>query len=309
MEMPSYDQYGKMFGPGPLGVAFAMDQMDLAKQFQDQKLKDNQQITRGRELSNLFEEQNMPTKLQKGILENQGMDITNRGNAVTTRIKEQTEGLQLDAAQKKLVMEAKKSDLDKLEIEAQRLAYSTNPAEREAGIQALKLHRDFIKLREEAAIDADKARTQHGYNVSMENLRHSNATSRQEKLAKLKADAQAARTNDKMTSDQYRAYLLREANARRAQGDYEGANALYQEAQYVTDLRASERPDPNVNKVDIGGAAGVPTVPPRPTPQPPGMGARPPAQVPAGLPPGAKQVGTSKGKPVYEVNGQRFILE
>lgn len=32
-------------------------------------------------------------------------------------------------------------------------------------------------------------------------------------------------------------------------------------------------------------------------------------QAPTGLPPGAKQIGTSKGKPVYEHNGKRYIAE
>jgi hypothetical protein len=63
-----------------------------------------------------------------------------------------------------------------------------------------------------------------------------------------------------------------------------------------------EKPDPNMSQViarklieaEKAKAQGQPAAP---------------AATPPGIPPGAKQIGTSKGKAVYEINGKRYIAE
>lgn len=307
MDMPSLDTYNKMYGLGPFAARMQEEQIGMAKMFQQGRQQKQAADLEATTLDNLYNQQTLGDRVSNQRALSQQNQTKAQSDALEFGMKEALQPFKLDAEQKKLVMQAKESELKEMELGAQELAYSSNPQEREAGLQLMRMHKEFVKLREQAGIDAQKAATQHGYNVSMENLRNKNLTERGERLAKIKADAGAARANNKMTSDQYRAFLLQQANQARANGDNEAAAMLYQEAQYVTDLRASERPDPNVNKVDIGGVAGVPTVPPRPTPQPPGIGAQP-RPVPQGLPAGAKQIGTSGGRPVYEINGKRFML-
>lgn len=201
------------------------------------------------------------------------------------------------------------------------MAYSPDPKIRAQGEQIIRLHRDFIKMREQNAFAAGEAEKQRKHAFAIEDVRNRNATARQRQLAEIKARAGAG--DEKLTTDQLRAKYIQLAQQAQAAGDFEAAAMFQDNVRYITSLRASERPDPMAGKPDVGAIANLPTVPPRAPVQPPTGGPvsnllypegqpNPVAnRQPAGLPAGAKQIGTAKGtgKPVYELNGKRFTLE
>jgi hypothetical protein len=120
-----------------------------------------------------------------------------------------------------------------------------------------------------------------------------------------------------MSTDQRRAWHQQQGFEAQQRGDFDAANMHYDQVRYLTEIRAFERPDPMAGRPDFS-AQGVPVVPQREAPVPPvpqdtrGPISRtlPQPAAPAQLPQGSRQVGTSRGKPVFETpDGQRFILE
>ena len=291
MDLPTYQQYDNMFGQGPLSTMYQLKDRDLAQMFQDQKLQQERLATEKSGLDNLFQQQNDPMKLEE-------QSLKNRGLGVDTRIKEGTEAVRLDAEQKKFILSANQADLDGMEVEAQRMAYSPDERIKEDGLRLLKMHKDFIKLREQAAIDEAKQRR---------------LFDQQERLQRMKADAAAkaaaarganvAKTSNLSADKQYAEYIRLAQEAQRS-GDNESAAYYFDWAQRINQDLQNRRPDPLAGKPDLG-ATGIPTTPPRPAPTMPASRGAPQPQIPAG----AKQIGTSQGRPVYELNGKRYTLE
>lgn len=283
MELPQYDQYEKWFGGGPLATHYGMNQMDLAKQFQDQKLLQEGHTTRKQELANLFDEQNNPIRLQQGQLENEGLGLKNRGLGVDTRIKEATEGLQLDATQKGLIQKAKQSDLDMMEIQGQQWAYSPDPKLRAQGEQLLRMHKDFVKLRDEQKFRADEAAKGRSHDFALEDRRAANAkalvgvrAAAKESSVKGVQDVYAAVQSGKVSPDKAAAAFGAAALQAEAQGDAEQAAVYRNAAAQMEQLSITTKPDMRAGKPDLGGA-GIATTPPRaptftpgpaPTPKP-----------------------------------------
>lgn len=280
MEMPPLDAYNNMYGEGPFAARLQREQIDLAKQFQMGRMADQEAITRGRELSNIFEEKNMPTKLQKGVLENEGMGHENRNKKVTADLAEQTFANKLDATQKKLILEAKQADLDEFELGAQEMAYSPDPNIRQQGLALMQMHKDFVKLREQSRLRMEEEGVAQKNRIQLEGVRQAGQDRRAQAIQRARAEARAG--TDKMTTDQLRAHYIRLAQEAQSRGEYDVANDLYGQAQYITQMRAYERPNPQEGKVDLGATAGVPTMPPREVPTPPGQAprqAKPPASL------------------------------
>ncbi len=149
VQLPGYDQYSKWFGEGPGGYAMASDQMDLAKLFADQSLQQQQNATQKGTLENLFQQQNDPQRLKELELKNQGTGFDNVTKGVASRINAATEDQKLKSTMAELASAASKSDLDGMEYNAQRMAYSKDPQEKARGEALLKMHKEFIKIREQ----------------------------------------------------------------------------------------------------------------------------------------------------------------
>lgn len=267
MELPQYDQYSRWFGEGPLAVHYGMDQMDLAKQFQAQKLEQEVQTAKQKQLANLFDEQNNPIRLRQNALNADTTEAQLGPLQTKSWIDSQTKEQQLRAQMSELAFKATKADLDGMEVAAQQMAYSPDPKVRAQGEQLLKMHKDFIKLREEQKFNADESAKQRAHQTALENQRNANALGRQQALAKAKLDAKAG--TEKMTTDQLRAHYIRKAQEARAAGDDVLANEFYAEAEYLTNLRASERPDTQAGQPDIGAITNLPTRAERAAPQRP----------------------------------------
>lgn len=270
MELASYDQYEKMFGAGPMSSSMAMQNDDLARMFQQDKLKAQQAATGKAELGTMFDRDTYDSRVKGKQYETEKAGYEASDAGVANRTNTATEGLQLDAKQKEMVTKASKADLDQFEYGAQRMAYSQNPTERAEGQRLLQMHKDFVKLRETQTHAASEAAKNRSHAFALEGQRHKNATERAQSLAKLKLDAKGS-SPEKLSSDQLRARYIAAAEKAKASGDFEAANALYAEAQYITQLRASERPDTAAGKPDVPAITGLPAVAPRAPVQPPGL--------------------------------------
>lgn len=252
MDLPSYDQYSKMFGGGPMSTHYAMNDMDLAQQFQQNKLVQEQENRKATELQNIFNEQNNPLKLDKARMENQGL-------GVDTRIKMGTEKEAFNAAQREFIMKASKADLDAMEYEGQRMAYSRDPNIRSQGETLLRQHKDFLKLRDEQKFRAQEAEKERAAEERAARIRASSG-----------GGSKTTSPFGKMTTDQYRAILLQKMEIARQNNDLNSYNESAQMLEYVNAMKLQEKPDPSANKPDLGGA-GIATIPPRPAPVIPPM--------------------------------------
>lgn len=268
MDMPGYTDYGKMYEMNPGAFWQAQDQLGLAKQFQSSRQQSQDLANERVGLDNMFQKDTYNDRVRQGkaAADLAGYQASDAG--VKNRINTATEGLQLDAAQKKLLMEASESDLKKFETGAQRMAYSLDPKERAEGERLLGMHKEFIKMRTEAGIRAEEAKKQRDHQFALEKYKQEQQTARQQALAKAKLDARGA-AGEKISTDQLRARYIARAEKAKAEGDYELAQELYREAEYITQMRAFERPDPMAGRVDVGAVGGLPTNPPRAVPQPP----------------------------------------
>ena len=289
MEMPTYDQYGKWFGEGPLSVHYGMQQMDLAKQFENQKLLQEQEGTKAKQLKNLYDEQNNPLLLENQQTTNRKLGYEADDAGVKSRINTATEGLQLDAKQKEFIQKAKQSDLDMMEIEGQRMAYSPDPQVRAQGEQLIKMHKDFVKLREEGRIRSDLEKQKFGYDLELEKRKAANAQS----LATTKASAKTggiksvydAVMSGKVAPDKAAAAFGAAALQAEVEGDLKAAAEYRNAAATMEKLATTTKPDAMAGKPDVGAMGGIPTTPPRQptfTPQQPAP-AKAPAQKPASL--------------------------
>ena len=269
MELPQYSQYESWFGPGPLAVHYGMNQMDLAKQFQNQKLQQEQHITRQKELSNLFDEQNNPLKIENQQITNRKLGYEADSSGVKSRIDVATEGLQLDSKQRKLIQEAKQADLDMMEIQGQQWAYSPDPKLRAQGEQLLRMHKDFIKLRDEQKFRADEAAKGRSHDFALEDRRAANAkalvgvrAAAKESSVKGVQDVYAAVQSGKVSPDKAAAAFGAAALQAEAQGDAEQAAVYRNAAAQMEQLSITTKPDMRAGKPDLGGT-GMATVPPR----------------------------------------------
>lgn len=267
MEMPGYTDYGKMYEMNPGAFFQAQEQLGLAQQFQKQKQAQAEQTTQGMGLDNMFKQDTYGDRVRKGTADADLAGYQANDAGVKSRINTATEGLQLNAEQKKLIQQASKSDLDMLEIEGQRMAYNPDPAIRAKGEKLISLHKDFIKMRAEQGFTAGENAKNRSHQSSMESQRQAGMAAREQARAKGKNNASAG--TEKMTMDQRISHYAAKAQEARAAGDEVLAADLYAEAQYLSSLKAFQRPDPLAGKIDTPAIAGLPAVPPRPPVMPP----------------------------------------
>lgn len=276
--------YESLFGGGPMAAHFALQDRDLARQTQQQGI-------RQQELANMFAEQNNPLQLQQQQLANEGLGYTNRQQAVKSTFEEEMAPLRLDAEQKKFVLEAKKADLDAMELEAQRMAYSPDPAKAAEGKNLLMLHRDFIKMREQAKISEES----QGRLFKQQNDLVERKAAAAQRLAAQKAatrSAAGAKVSNLSSDKQYAEYM-RLAMEAQANNDPEGAAHYFNWAQTVNQGIANRRNDPAAGKTILtpeGLAPATPRAEPvMPTPRGAIQLGAPQASV-AKVPPGAAQL-------------------
>ena len=267
MELPNYLDYGKMYDMNPFAFQDAMAKKDLAQQFQDQKYKQEIEATRQKELATLYDQQNNPIKLQQARANLEGTRLSNRGTKVDTEHKEAIAPYKLSADQQKAVFEAKDHELKALEAEGYLLM--ENPATRSQGRQLVDMSKHFVQLRAEHDNKQALEEQAQKNRLALEELR----AKRAKEVAAIHASRPSGRASGpfKQSTDQYRAALLARMEEARANGDQNTYNYLADQLQFVTDLRAAERPDTKAGAIDVPAVANMPAVPARPRPTAPGI--------------------------------------
>lgn len=313
--------YMDMFGGGALGAHYALQDRSLDREKTQQGMALQQENIRQQQLANMFAEQNNPLKLQEQTLSNEQMGYTNRQKKLDTSMNEELAPFKFNAEQQKYIQQAKQSDLDGLEVEAQRMAYSPDPALQSEGLRLLQMHKDFVKLREQQKFATSERVAGQGHDFAMQAQRAKDAqnleNTRQSGRAAAKAQASAGIQNiydlvasgkvdpdNAATAFGAKALQARAANDKELAREYEAAAARFES------LALTTRDDKNAGKTTITPEGQLAPTPPRqPTFQAPAqqLGAPPAPKTP--LPAGAKHVGNHKGKPVYEINGKRFLME
>lgn len=274
MDMPGYTDYGKMYEMNPGAFMQAQEQVGLAQQFQQEKQRQAEQTTQGMGLDNMFKQDTYGDRVRAGTAAADTAGYQAMDAGVKSRINQKTEGLQLDASQRKLLMEASKADLDGMEVEAQRLAYSTNPQEREAGVKLLGLHKDFIKMREEGNIRADAATQAQKHakelegmrqsgQIKLETLRGTNRVAAKGAAAQGIGDVYKAVQSGKVSPDKAAAAFGSAALQAQAAGDMEMYTQYATAAAQMERLAMTTKPDAAAGKPDIGQLGGIPVTPPR----------------------------------------------
>jgi len=272
MDLPNYTDLGKIYEMNPGAFMEAQGQMGLARQFQDQKLQQENELTRSKSLANQFDEQNNPLKLENQQITNRKLGYEADSSGVKSRIDVATEGLQLDAKQKEFVQKAKQSDLDMMEIQGQQWAYSPDPKLRTQGEQILRMHKDFVKLRDTQKFAAEESAKGRSHDFALEAQRARSAQALVGARAAAKSEEASAGIKNvfaavqtgKVPPDKAAVAFGAAAIEARANNNNKDA-ALYENAASVMEqLALGLKPNPLAGKVDQGAVTGLPTTPSRP---------------------------------------------
>lgn len=159
----------------------------IADQEQNRQLKmaDQSQITRTRELENLFNEQNNPTRLSRSQADLQGVQLKNQNDTLDLEVKQKTQAGRIDAATRDQVLKASEADLKLMENLFQQMAYSPDPEQSKQGMAGLQMHRDFVKIREQGNENRKTATQAQQHAKDLESQRAGNARA----LSQMQIDA------------------------------------------------------------------------------------------------------------------------
>lgn len=260
--MPTPD-YDSLFGGGALAAHYALQDRDLEREKMQGSIQQQN-------LANMFAEQNNPLQLQNQQLQNEGLGYTNRQQAVKSTFDEQMAPLKMNDEQQKYIMNAKKADLDALELGAQQMAYSPDPVQAAEGKKLLMLHKDFIKMREQAKISEESQGRLFEQQSRLQSQREAAQQRQIDQRAAAKAKSSVAGV--KSVWDAVQSGKTSPANAAtafgaaamqaQASGDLENAALYQQAAAKMEELAQTVKPDPLAGKTILG-PEGLTQPPPR----------------------------------------------
>lgn len=261
--------------------AIAGQNINTANQFQQQNLQMGAQDLRSKQLANMFQEQNDPTKLLQGKANLEG---TNAENIVKRIEAEQRQTLapeELEAKRAKFVKEKSDAWLEKAMNDAQQMMWSDDPAVKAKGQSLFNNSQKEMSQRAKEKAEVDKQRealTSHE-KIAAGN----NATSLG--VARIGQEGRVARAGAAGKADPESEAAFWGAFNKMGSAKARHAALLSQAARFADDVEASGkwlamaeqlRPQAeaeiNGNKpesLDIGAIANKPTVP-RPSIAPPG---------------------------------------
>ncbi len=281
--------YSKMFGGGALSAHFALKDRDLEQEKARSAMALEQETIKQRQLANMFTEQNNPQLLEQQRMNNEQLGYTNRQKKLDTSMNEGLAPLKFNAEQQKYIQQAKQADLDGMEVEAQRMAYSTDPTQREQGLKMMQMHRDFVKLREQQKFTTSErvAGQQHDYGIQAQRTRDARALEDTRQANRIATKAQAS-AGIKSVYDSVASGKVSPANAAaafgaraleaEAAGDMEQAQLFRQAASQFESLAVTVKPDSNAGKIALDPNTG--NLGQRPA-RAPTFGSQPPAPAPA----------------------------
>ncbi len=262
--------------PSTLDNIFSMNPgaFDQAQQFMTGGVQQADADLQQQQLKNMFEQQTMPSRAQRQVLENQTLEAqlpgVRAGSDMLTR-KNQMEGElypeHVKAARAEFLKKASDADIAELENRAQKMAYDADPNVRKQGEQLLLMSKDMIKERSK---QADMQTRQE----ALETIRQKNALERLQKEIdagkfKKKGGVGTQDALDKaLTSGKWDvASTAYDAMAQRAilEGDDEAAEYYAAKSKEYADKFLASRNSPDAGRPDLSRVPGA-EIPVNPTP-------------------------------------------
>jgi hypothetical protein len=164
MDMPGYLDYGKIMQMNPFAAYQANQQMDLDKQFQDQKYQQEQNTTNKGTLENIFSAQDNPNRVESRILQNEGQGLLNEGQGYKNRTdKLSTERFEanqqnvLSADQRAAALKMSEDDMKAFDFHVGELLRNPDPAQRAEGAKLQTYLSSYQAERRKAADELTKA--------------------------------------------------------------------------------------------------------------------------------------------------------
>ena len=283
--------YDELFGGGAMAAHFALQDRDLERE-------KAQGAMRQQELANMFAEQNNPMRLQEQQMQNEALGYTNRQSKLNTTQAEELAPFKLDDEKKKFILGAKKSDLDLMQLEAQRMAYSPDKATSEEGQRMLMLHRDFLKLREQGEQKVELLNQRGVQAQVLEGIKQPNRVALKQTVpGKAAGSGGGSGGPSVLTTDKLAAQYAQQMEAALRNGDQAGAENANAMLSRIEAYKAAQKADTGAGKTILTPEGGFGTAPPRAAPGVPAyipQGA--PKELPkpsapkAAIPPGAAQL-------------------
>lgn len=283
--------YDELFGGGAMAAHYALQDRDMER---EQK----QGAIRQQELANMFAEQNNPMRLQEQQMQLEGLGYTNRQSKLKTTQAEELAPLQLDDEKKKFILGAKKADLDLMQLEAQRMAYSTDPTISAEGQRMLSMHKDFIKLREQGEQKVDLVDRRLQGNIQLEGIKQPNRIQLKQTVpGKAAGSGGSSGGSSVLTTDKLAAQYAQQMEVSLRNGDQAGAENANAMLSRIEAYKAAQKADTGAGKTILTPEGGFGTVPPRAAPGVPNyIPQGSPKELPkpsapkAAIPPGAAQL-------------------
>ena len=269
MELPQYTDYEKISEMNPFAAWQAGEQMDLARQFQQQKLTQAQEEAKRMQLANIFSEQKNPLDIEQQQQLNLEHTYGMPQKRITGEIAEATAPQQRQQAVQDALLKLKQSDITMLETKARQMAYSNDPAERQQGLALMQLTPQIQKLQMEETGKMTRETMKEA--AAKERAQIAAASARERITAKAVGnDILQQLMLGKMTPD--KAFVA--INAKLGTVDTEEEKQFWREQlQTVETFARNQALLRSEGKIDIGKQTGIPT-----RQVPPAAGAKPTSQ-------------------------------
>ncbi len=295
MEMYTPTQLSEVYGDwNPSSYIKGQEQAQIAQDYGRESLSQARQKTQADTLDTMFKQQNLPQRVEKARLDNEGLAFDNMSKGVKGRLDVATEGYKLDDAKRAQVLAAPEHEIKRMALQAQQWAYSNDPALQAKGQKLMAMSEAAIQARAKHAQEMEKQelirksaeRVAAGTNATQLQVANINAASRKAAGSK-NADPRVIAA--KLGFEKGAAYFAIQAENTE---DPVEKQKLLEMASRFEQANLAQKNAAAQGKLDLGNATGMPTqiaplvLGPQNTP-PPNLAQKPPVAAP---PAGAVQM-------------------
>lgn len=245
----------------PAASRAIMNQVGMANQFNQLGLQQNQAALEEQTLKNLFSREQNPLLLDQQRATNEGLGLSNTIKGVEARNATALEPEAREAKRKELLKSASMSDLESLLIAAKKDLLSDDADTRKRGQLKMDSSWEEITRRNKAKYDLEKAMAAGEFRLQGIGAQQEGANYRAELAAEQKRQAAAQRAQaSKQSNENYQQAATRALREAGQATDPSVQQAKMEEAQYWMQQEQNRGLVNATGKVDVGAAAGVPTV-------------------------------------------------
>lgn len=157
MDMYTPTQLSEVYGDwNPSSYIKGQEQAQIAQDYGRESLAQTRQKTQQDSLETMFKQQNLPQRVEKARLENEGLGFDNMSKGVKGRLDVATEGYKLDDAKRAQALAAPEHEIKRMAMQAQQWAYSNDPALQEKGKKLMMMSQAAIEARQKHAEEMEK---------------------------------------------------------------------------------------------------------------------------------------------------------